>query len=208
MPAAPSPLAPAPPCPSALRLDDDRERRGADPVRSDLRHFALALPLLLAVRDVVLPGAEGAAGGRDGEVGLDQVVASVAFGHVLELAALPELGDIGGQDDLHAGEPSLVIQPRTCRPSSRSRVTRPALSNVAGRRLTMRRTGVGMMRRTRDLSSSKAARGMPRRSSFSSISSLEIPDRKSSTPSTATTTSSSAPRNGIRSGMRSSGETA
>jgi hypothetical protein len=50
--------------------------------------------------------------------------------------------------------------------------------------------------------------GIPMRSSFSSISSLEMPARKSSTPSTATTTSSSAPRTGIRSGMRSSGEIA
>jgi hypothetical protein len=57
-------------------LDAHRERGRADPVRRDLGFFPLALPLVLAARDVVLPGAVRAARGRDRHLGLDQVMVS------------------------------------------------------------------------------------------------------------------------------------
>ena len=45
-------------------LDAHGQRRAGDPGRRDLGVLALALPLVLAARDVVLPGSVGAAGGR------------------------------------------------------------------------------------------------------------------------------------------------
>ena len=49
-------------------LDAHGQGRAGDPGRRDLGVLALALALVLAARDVVLPGAIGAARGRDREL--------------------------------------------------------------------------------------------------------------------------------------------
>ena len=55
-------------------------------------------------RDVVLPRAVGAAGGRDGKLARDQEVGGEAVGDGLHLARLAELVHVLRQDDLHAIE--------------------------------------------------------------------------------------------------------
>src|SRR6185369_178652 len=94
-------------------LDAHRERRRGDPRGRDLGFGALADSLVLATGDVVLPGAVGTAGGRHRDPVRNEEVGGVAVGHLLHLAALAELLDVLGQDDLHAVRSSLLIQSRT-----------------------------------------------------------------------------------------------
>src|SRR4029077_12428022 len=58
-------------------LDAHRQGRRSDPGRRDLGIFALALALVLAARDVVLPRAIRAARGRDGDALRDQEVGGI-----------------------------------------------------------------------------------------------------------------------------------
>src|SRR5262249_14260813 len=88
-------------------LDAHRQGRAADALCCDLGVFPLALALLLAAGDVVLPRAVCAACRRYGEVLLDQEVSCVPIGDILELAALSERADVLGENDLHAGASSV-----------------------------------------------------------------------------------------------------
>ena len=93
-------------------LDAHRQGRAGDAGRGDLGVLALALALVLAARDVVLPGAIGAAGRGHGELLRDEEVGRVAVGDLLHLAALADLRHVLRQDDLHALRSSLLIQAR------------------------------------------------------------------------------------------------
>src|SRR3954452_303172 len=89
-----------------------RERRRTDTRLGDLGLLALLLALILPARDVVVPGAVSAPRGRDSQRVRDEVVRRVAVGDLLELAALAELRDVAGQDDLQVVGSSLLIQAR------------------------------------------------------------------------------------------------
>src|SRR5206468_11755093 len=138
-----------------------------DPGRRYLGVFAVALALVLAARDVVLPGPVGAAGCRHRDPVGDQEVRGIAVGHRLHLAALAELVDVLGQDDLHAIGSSLLIQCRTRGPMPDSLIAVPAWPSSSGIRRIVLRTGPGVNRRIRAMSSSKATRSISSSASFS-----------------------------------------
>src|SRR6185503_2448742 len=120
----------------------------------------LALALVFAAGDVVLPGSIRAAGGRDGDAARDEEVRGVAVCHRLHLAALAELVDVLGQDDLHAIGSSLLIHSRTRGPMPDCWTAAPAWPSSSGIRRSVLRTGPGVMRRIRAMSWSKASRSM------------------------------------------------
>src|SRR5690242_19456651 len=184
-------------------LHAHRERRRTDPRRRDLGLFTFLLALVLTTGDVVLPRPVRAAGRRDGQRLGDQVVRGVAVGDLLEFAALAELRDVPGQDDLQVVGSSLLIHARVRGTTPDRSMARPVAEMRPGTRRMVRRTGPGVKRRIWAMSRSKATRSMARSSSFSWRSSGGTPSRKTSTARTTTTRSSSPPMIGIVSGMRS-----
>src|SRR4029079_12690419 len=184
-------------------LDAHREGGGRDPGCRDVGFLALPLPLVLAAGDVVLPGAVGAAGGRHRDSLRNEEVRGEAVGHLLHFAALAELVDVLGQDDLHAIGSSLLIHSRTRGAIPDCWSAAPAWANSSGMRRIVLRTGLGVNRRIRAMSSSKATRSMSSSASFSARSSSGTPSRNRSMARTTTTRSSRPPRSGISSGIRS-----
>src|SRR4029079_14268996 len=184
-------------------LDAHRECRRRDAGRSDVGVRALALALVLAARDVVLPCAVGAARSRDGEALRDQEVRGVAIGHGLHLASLAELRDVRRQDHLHAIGSSFEIQLRTRGPTPMFSNASFACETIPGTRRSVLRTGPGVSGRTRAMSWSNATRSIPSSSSFSPRTSDGTPSRNRSTARTTTTRSSRPPRIGMSWGMRS-----
>src|SRR5262249_9139297 len=128
-------------------LDAHREGRRADPGRRDLGFLALALALVLAAGDVVLPGAVRATAPPDGGGGRNEEVRGFAAGHLLHLPALAELVDVLGQDALHAVPSSLVIHSRTRGPMPLDWSAAPAWPISSGIRRIVLRTGPGVIRR-------------------------------------------------------------
>src|SRR4051794_16575394 len=184
-------------------LDAHREGRARDARRCDLGFLALALPFVLATRDVVLPCTVRAAGGGHGERVWDEEVGRIAVGDLLHLPALAQLGHVLREDDLHALRSSLLIQAlvRGPRPSVLMASLTPPMNS--GTRRMVRRTGPGVKRRTWAMSLSNSTRSMPSSASFSSSRSSGTPSRKNSAARTMTTRSSSPPMIGMSSGIRS-----
>src|SRR5687768_7173610 len=197
-------------------LDAQGERRGRDALRVDLGFFALALALLLATGDVVLPGSIRSAGGGHGEFPWQQEVAGVALGNLLEFAAPAELVDVLRENDLHppplpeaatSGPTRRAVAART-RSWTPDSATRAATRSMnPGTRAITARTGRGTTRRTRARSASSSDLGMPSSSSFSANRASGRPSRNTSIARTITATSSMAPRIGMRSGTMSTGLT-
>ena len=187
-------------------LHAHRERRAADAGRRDLGLVALALALLLAAGDVVLPRAVGAAGGRDGELLGDEEVRSRSRRRRLHLAALAELGDVLGQDDLHAMR-FLPVDPVPGAAGAETESARIGVADRGDERPGSRRMAAGPGPASSAGSGrcpARTRRGRcPARSSFSSSRSLGTPSRNRSTARTTTTRSSSPPMSGMSSGMRS-----
>src|SRR5207237_1373565 len=184
-------------------LHAHRQGRARNAVGGDLGFLSLALALVLAAGDVVLPGAIRTAGRRHGESLRNEEVRGKAVGDRLELAALAQCGHVVGQDDLHAGEPSLLIQDRNRGPIPDSSTARIAAPRASGTRRSAARTGRGVKRRIWATSCSKAARSIPSSSSFSWSTSVGTWSRNSSTARMRTTRSSSPPSTGMSSGMMS-----
>ena len=142
-------------------LDAHRQGRAADPGRGDLGVGALAHPLVLAARDVVLPRPVGTARGGHGQLLRDEEVRREAVRDLLHLPALAELGHVLRQDDLHALVSSLLIQARVRGPRPSCLMASPTPPMSAGTRRMVRRTGPGVKRRTWATSRSNSARSMP-----------------------------------------------
>src|SRR5262249_14332831 len=142
-------------------LDAHRQRRAADAGGRDLRFLALALALLLAAGDVVLPGAVGAAGSGHGHLVRDEEVPGVAVGHVLQIAALSERRDILGQDHLHAGSSSWRDAHGFASSASRRWTMADVRSRAPGSRRAAARSGFGTRRRAVSRSRSSSRPSIP-----------------------------------------------
>ena len=88
--------------------------------------------LVLAARDVVLPGAIGAAGRGHGQLLRDEEVGGVAVGDLLHVAALADLRHVLRQDDLHALRSSLLIQARVRGPRPSCFMASPTAADELG----------------------------------------------------------------------------
>src|SRR4029078_10766545 len=80
---------------------------------------------------------------------------------LLHLATLADLVDVLREDDLHALRSSLLIQARVRGPRPSGFIASPTPPMSAGTRRMVRRTGLGVKRRTWATSRSNSARSMP-----------------------------------------------